>query len=127
MPKPARTVLVIGGDSHMRRFIRAGLGRYNYSIDEAENAAAARSAAAGTEPDLIVLDLEAPPVGWADEMKSLRAWTNAPVIVLSTHAHEDKDHLREIGVADCLVKPIGITELAARCEAALRRHDGSAD
>jgi CheY-like chemotaxis protein len=118
---PAKTVLVIGGDWHMRRFVRAGLERYGYSIEEAENEAAAKGVASGIKPDLVVLDIEAPPAGWADVLESLRAWSKAPVIVLSTHAHEGhKGHLHEIGVAACLVKPIGITELAARCEAALR-------
>jgi CheY-like chemotaxis protein len=125
---PARTVLVIGDDWHMRRFVRAGLERYGYSIKEAENEAAAKSVASAIKPDLVVLDIEAPPVGWADVLEGLRAWLDAPVILLSTHAHEGPiGHLRKTGVAACLVKPIGIAELAARCEAAWRHRDDVLD
>jgi len=108
----------------MRRFVRAGLERYGYSVEEAENEVAAKSVASGIKPDLVVLDIEAPPVGWADVLENMRAWLDAPVILLSAHAHEDPvGHLHGIGVAACLVKPIGIAELAARCEAALRRRE----
>jgi DNA-binding response OmpR family regulator len=123
-----KTVLVIGSDWHMRRFIRAGLERYDYVIEEAENPAAAMGVASIIKPDLVVLDLDAPPVSWAAALGSLRAWSDAPVIVLATQVHEDSEgYLREIGVAGCLVKPIGMSELAALCEAAVRRDDNSAD
>jgi two-component system KDP operon response regulator KdpE len=58
----------------------------------------------------------------------VRAWSNVPVIVLSTEAAEEqKVKLLKLGADDYIVKPFGIPELAARCEAALRRYHKSAD
>jgi two-component system, OmpR family, KDP operon response regulator KdpE len=46
--------------------------------------------------------------------------------VLSIEADEDqKVHLLKVGADDYVVKPFGIAELAARCEAALRRYHKS--
>jgi two-component system KDP operon response regulator KdpE len=46
--------------------------------------------------------------------------------VLSIEADEEqKVHLLKVGADDYVVKPFGIAELAARCEAALRRYHKS--
>jgi two-component system, OmpR family, KDP operon response regulator KdpE len=51
-----------------------------------------------------------------------RSWSNVPVIVQSTRAEEDhKVHFLRSGADDYIIKPFGIAELAARCEAAMRR------
>jgi two-component system, OmpR family, KDP operon response regulator KdpE len=48
--------------------------------------------------------------------------------VLSIEADEDhKVHLLRSGADDYVIKPFGIAELAARCEAALRRYHKSID
>jgi two-component system, OmpR family, KDP operon response regulator KdpE len=61
-------------------------------------------------------------------LESVRAWSNVPIIVLSIEsAEEQKVMLLKLGADDYIVKPFGIAELAARCEAALRRYRKSAD
>jgi two-component system, OmpR family, KDP operon response regulator KdpE len=61
-------------------------------------------------------------------LESVRAWSNVPVIVLSIESSEEqKVILLKLGADDYIVKPFGIAELAARCEAALRRYHKSAD
>jgi two-component system KDP operon response regulator KdpE len=80
------------------------------------------------QPDLIVLDLGLPDMSGVDVVESLRAWSNVPVIVLSIEsAEEQKVMLLKLGADDYVVKPFGIAELAARCEAALRRYHKSTD
>ena len=60
-------------------------------------------------------------------LETIRSWSNVPVIVLSMASDEAlKVRLLKIGADDYVVKPFGIAELAARCEAALRRYRLSA-
>jgi len=128
MRKPANTVLVIDDESQIRRFICAGLELHGYSVREADSGAAGLSAVAHIQPDLIILDLRLPDMSGVEVLETIRSWSNVPVIVLSIEADEvQKVHLLKIGADDYVVKPFGIAELAARCEAALRRYHKAAD
>jgi two-component system, OmpR family, KDP operon response regulator KdpE len=128
MRKPANTILVIDGEAQTRRFIGAGLELHGYAVREADSGAAGLSAAAHLRPELIVLELGLPDISGIEVLETIRSWSNVPVIVLSTRSDEDrKVHLLKIGADDYVVKPFGIAELAARCEAALRRYHKAAD
>jgi two-component system, OmpR family, KDP operon response regulator KdpE len=128
MSKPANSVLVIDDEPQIRRFVGAGLELHGYTVKEANTGAAGLSAAAHMQPDVIVLDLGLPDMGGIEVLESVRAWSNVPIIVLSIEsAEEQKVMLLKLGADDYIVKPFGIAELAARCEAALRRYHKSAD
>ena len=61
-------------------------------------------------------------------LQTVRSWSNVPVILLSIEAEEDhKVHFLRSGADDYVIKPFGIAELAARCEAAIRRYHKSDD
>jgi two-component system, OmpR family, KDP operon response regulator KdpE len=128
MRKPANTVLVIDDEPQIRRFISAGLELYGYSVREAENGSAGLNAVAHARPDLIILDLGLPDMSGIEVLQTIRSWSNVPIIVLSVQADEDqKVHLLRSGADDYMAKPFGIAELAARCEAALRRYHKAVD
>jgi two-component system, OmpR family, KDP operon response regulator KdpE len=128
MPKSANSVLVIDDEPQIRRFVAAGLELHGYLVKEVETGAAGLSAAAHMQPDVIVLDLGLPDMSGIEVLESVRAWSNVPIIVLSIDsAEEQKVMLLKLGADDYIVKPFGIAELAARCEAALRRYHKSAD
>jgi two-component system KDP operon response regulator KdpE len=128
MGKPTNTILVIDDEPQIRRFISAGLELYGYSVREAENGATALDLAARIHPDVIVLDLGLPDMSGIEVLETIRSWSNVPVIVLSIQGDEDqKVHLLKSGADDYVVKPFGIAELAARCEAALRRYHKGAE
>src|SRR5580692_5342000 len=128
MAKPTITVLVIDDEPQIRRFVSAGLELYGYLVREAENGSAALRLAAHIHPDLIILDLGLPDMSGLEVLETIRSWSDVPVIVLSIQSDEDqKVRLLKIGADDYVVKPFGIAELAARCEAALRRYHKSAD
>jgi two-component system KDP operon response regulator KdpE len=128
MRKPANTVLVIDDEPQIRRFISAGLELYGYSVREAENGSAGLNAVAHARPDLIILDLALPDMSGMEVLQTIRSWSNVPIIVLSIQADEEqKVHLLRSGADDYMTKPFGIAELAARCEAALRRYHKATD
>jgi two-component system, OmpR family, KDP operon response regulator KdpE len=128
MPKAANTILVIDDEPQIRRFLKAGLELYGYLVGEAENGSAGLNAVAHSRPDLIILDLGLPDMSGLDVLNTVRSWSNVPVIVLSVQVDEEqKVHLLRSGADDYVVKPFGIAELAARCEAALRRYHKAID
>jgi two-component system, OmpR family, KDP operon response regulator KdpE len=126
MHKSANTILVIDPERQIRRFVAAGLELYGYAVTEAENGAAGLSTAI-QRPDLIILDPALPDMNGDDVLSTVRSWSNVPVIILSVRSEEEqKVHFLRAGADDYITKPFGIAELAARCEAALRRyHKGS--
>ena len=116
-------VLVIDDEAQIRRFLRAGFELHDYTVLEAENAAAGLRTATTEKPDLIILDLNLPDLDGSEVLERIRSWSNVPVIVLSIQADEhEKVRLLKLGADDYVVKPFGISELLARGEAALRRH-----
>jgi two-component system, OmpR family, KDP operon response regulator KdpE len=128
MRKAANTILVIDDEPQIRRFVKAGLELYGYSVSEAENGAAGLNAIAHSGPDLIILDLGLPDMSGLEVLNTIRSWSNVPVIVLSVQVDEEqKVHLLRSGADDYMIKPFGIAELAARCEAALRRYHKAID
>jgi two-component system, OmpR family, KDP operon response regulator KdpE len=124
----ANTVLVIDDEPQIRRFISAGLKLYGYRVREAENGSAGLNAAAHFQPNLIILDLALPDMSGIEVLETVRSWSNVPVIALSIQADEErKVQLLRSGADDYMIKPVGIAELAARCEAALRRDNKTVD
>jgi two-component system, OmpR family, KDP operon response regulator KdpE len=116
-------VLVIDDEAQIRRFLRAGFELHGFAVLEAENATVGLKAATFNAPDLIILDLNLPDLEGSEVLERIRSWSNVPIIVLSIHADEqEKVRLLRLGADDYVVKPFGIAELLARCEAALRRH-----
>jgi two-component system KDP operon response regulator KdpE len=128
MGKSANRILIIDDEPQIRRFVSAGLDFYGYSVSEAEKGIAGLNAVARTRPDLIILDLSLPDINGLEVLNTVRSWSNVPVIVLSIEADEEqKVRLLRSGADDYMTKPFGIAELAARCEAALRRYHKAAD
>jgi two-component system, OmpR family, KDP operon response regulator KdpE len=128
MSKPANRILLIDDELQIRRFVAVGLELYGYSVSEAEKGVTGLKAAAHTRPDLVILDLALPDMSGFEVLKTIRSWSNVPVIVLSVEADEEQKVLLLRGGADDYVtKPFAIGELAARCEAALRRFHKSVD
>jgi two-component system KDP operon response regulator KdpE len=78
---------------------------------------------AGTDhPDAVVLDLGLPGIGGLQFLRSFRAWSDAPVVILSARETEpDKITGLDAGADDYVTKPFGMGELLARLRAALRR------
>ncbi len=128
MHKAANKVLVIDHEQQIRRFITAGLELYGFSVSEAENGVTGLNAVAHMRPDLVVLDPALADIGGTEVLNTIRSWSNVPVIILSARADEEqKVHFLRSGADDYMTKPFGVAELAARCDAALRRYHKGPD
>jgi len=118
---PGPSILVVEDEPHMRRFLRASLTSNGYRVLEAGTMAEAGLVATSHNPELYLVDLGLPDGDGLDLTKSLRAWTAAPVIVLSARGRElDKVAALDAGADDYLTKPFGVGELLARLRVAIR-------
>jgi two-component system KDP operon response regulator KdpE len=121
-------VLIVDDDIRLLRALRITLTARGYAITTAADGRTALRAAAERKPDAIVLDLGLPDLDGADVITQLRAFTNAPIIVLSARVEStDKVQALDRGADDYVTKPFGVDELLARLRAAVRRAAGSSD
>ena len=117
-------VLVVEDEPQVRRFLRASLTSHGYRLVEATTVHEAQQLATSHLPELFLLNLGLPDGDGIELTRSLREWTNAPIIVLSARGREeDKVNALDAGADDYLTKPFGVSELLARIRVALRHAD----
>jgi two-component system KDP operon response regulator KdpE len=115
-------VLVIDDEQSIRRYLRACLSAHGYELFEAATGQEGLQAVPAARPDLIILDLGLPDLDGVDVTRSLREWTQIPILILSVRDQErDKVAALDAGADDYLTKPFGSAELLARIRVALRR------
>jgi two-component system KDP operon response regulator KdpE len=122
-----RRVLIIDDEPQISRVLAVGLNANGYRTDIAMDGREGLAAAPRFGPDVIIVDLGLPDIDGVEVIKSLRRWTQIPVIVLSARsADSDKVQALDAGADDCIAKPFDEAELLARLRAAIRRA-GQAD
>jgi two-component system KDP operon response regulator KdpE len=115
-------VLVVDDEEQILRALRTSLRGAGYEVETADSAEHALAAAAMRPPEAVILDLVLPDGTGTDVCRELRAWSTAPVIVLSAVGEEaEKVAALDAGADDYVTKPVGIDELLARLRAVLRR------
>jgi len=116
------TVLVVDDEPKIRAILADALRGEARRVIEASTGREALAAAERERPQLIVLDLGLPDLDGLEVCRRIRAWSSAPIVVLSARAaEEDKTSLLEAGADDYVTKPFGTAELRARVQAQLRR------
>ena len=115
-------ILIVEDEQSISNFISMVLNANGYDTIIVGSGEEALTMIASHCPDLIVLDLGLPDMDGMEVLKSVRKWSNLPVVVVSARNHEhDKVDALDYGADDYLVKPFGTSELLARIRVALRR------
>ena len=115
-------VLVVDDEPQILHALGTTLRGAGYEVETAACAEDALARAAARPPEAVILDLVLPDRSGVEVCRSLREWTQAPVIVLSVVGDErEKVAALDAGADDYVTKPFGIDELLARLRAALRR------
>ncbi len=115
-------VLVVDDEAQLARALAITLKAHGYDVEIALDGRTALAAASSRPPDLVVLDLGLPDLDGVHVVEALRAWSSAPVVVLSARQEQSqKVAALDAGADDYVTKPFGMDELLARVRAGLRR------
>jgi two-component system KDP operon response regulator KdpE len=115
------TILLVDDEKQIHRFLRPLLESSGFAVRPAETGAEALREAASHPPALILLDLGLPDIDGQAVLPRLRAFCQAPVIVLSARDRPaEKIAALDAGANDYVEKPFDVGELMARIRAALR-------
>jgi two-component system, OmpR family, KDP operon response regulator KdpE len=115
-------ILVVVSEPHVLRALSAALAKAGYEPATAATAQEALTLAAFHPPAAVILDLLLPDADGTAVCRELRAWTDAPVIVLMTEQVEGRTiEALDAGADDVVIKPLSLDELLARLRAVLRR------
>lgn len=117
----APSLLLVDDEPQILRALTPALQAAGYAVETAANGDDALARLAAAPCDAVILDLGLPDLDGKDVIRRMRAWSDAPVIVLSARDMEsEKIAALDAGADDYVSKPIGIGELLARVRAALR-------
>ncbi|MCM1045728.1 MAG: response regulator transcription factor [Candidatus Gastranaerophilales bacterium] len=113
--------LLIDDDRNVSALISSILTANNYQVIAAFSGKEGLSLAASFCPDIVLLDLNLPDINGYEIIKSIRSWSNIPIIVISAHNEEqEKVTAFDLGADDYITKPFGTAELVARVRTSLR-------
>jgi DNA-binding response OmpR family regulator len=112
-------VLVVEDDEGIASALVRGLRREGYDVTWASTAAQAERS---MPAHVVILDLGLPDRDGLELCRSLRATSDAAILVVTARADEsDRVAALDVGADDYVVKPFGFAELFARIRAVLRR------
>ncbi|MBK9714959.1 MAG: response regulator transcription factor [Kouleothrix sp.] len=115
-------ILVVDDDLELLGLIGFALRQAGYLVVEADDGAAALSAFAREQPDMVILDVNLPSMSGFDVCRQIRAEGTTPIMMLTVRSSEE-DQVRGLddGADDYLTKPFSPRTLLARVRALLRR------
>jgi DNA-binding response OmpR family regulator len=115
-------VVVIEDDPSISELLQLYLAREGYQVYAAAFGAEGVEAVRVHCPALVVLDLMLPDGSGFEFLKTIRGFSQSPLIILTAKdAEQDKILGLELGADDYMVKPFSPGELVARARAVQRR------
>jgi two-component system, OmpR family, KDP operon response regulator KdpE len=121
-------ILVCDDEPQILRALRVVLTDAGFEVMTAASADEALDAAAVRPPEAAIIDLVLPDRDGVDVTRSLREWSDMPIVVLSAVADEtEKVRALNAGADDYVTKPFGPEELVARIHAVMRRAVGAGE
>jgi two-component system KDP operon response regulator KdpE len=115
-------ILVCDDELQILRALKVILRDGGFEPISAATADEALDAVAVQRPDAAIIDLVLPDGDGIEVCRSIREWSEMPIIVLSAVGEEaEKIRALDAGADDYVTKPFGPDELVARLKRALRR------
>jgi len=115
-------ILVVDDEKLLVKGIKYNLEQEGYQVVTAFDGEEAVRLAHDSSVDLILLDIMLPKLDGLSVCRSIRGFSNVPIIMLSAKSEDiDKILGLEYGADDYITKPFNIREVTSRIKAILRR------
>ena len=119
-------IVVVDDEAPAREMVADYLKLHGFDVTMCDGGASLRECIAKQMPDLIVLDLNMPEEDGLSIVRTLKAQSAVPVIMLTATASPiDRVVGLELGADDYIAKPCELRELLARIRSVLRRAAGA--
>lgn len=116
-------ILVVDDEKVIVKAIKFNLVQEGYTVETAFDGEEAINLAHDESIDLILLDLMLPKVDGFTVCRTIRSFSNVPIIMLTAKGEDiDKILGLEYGADDYITKPFNILEVKARIKAIIRRN-----
>ena len=121
-----RKILVAEDDADILNLLKIYLESSGFQVLTAQNGEVAWQLLQAEKIDLAVLDIMMPKMDGWETCKTIRRYSQVPIIMLTARS-EERDELLgfELGVDEYITKPFSPKILVARIEAILRRGSGT--
>ena len=122
-----RRILVVDDEARMRKLVKDFLANKGFYVEEAgDGEEAVDKFFAQKDIALVLLDVMMPKMDGWEVLKTIRKYSQVPVIMLTARS-EERDELQgfSLGVDEYISKPFSPKILVARVEAILRRSNAS--
>lgn len=114
-------ILICDDETQILRALRVILGDAGFEVVPATTAREALDAIAVRPPEAAIIDLVLPDGDGVDVCRTIREWSEMPILVLSAVGDErEKVRALDAGADDYVSKPFAVGELLARLRVALR-------
>jgi two-component system KDP operon response regulator KdpE len=122
-------ILVVDDEVQILRALKTNLEARDYKVWTARDGEEAIRLIGDVNPDLLILDLGLPKKSGLDVLRSLRSWSDIPVIIVSARDGDpDKIAALDEGADDYLTKPFSasswqgcVPRFAVVCRSSCRR------
>ena len=115
-------IIIVEDDPGISKYLQAALRSHEYDTLLAPDGKTALEMIASHCPDLLLLDLGLPDMDGSEIIRSVRAWSRMPIIIISARSAEiDKASALDMGADDYLTKPFLTQELLLRIQRILQR------
>ncbi|WP_124054591.1 response regulator [Arcanobacterium ihumii] len=115
-------ILVVEDDAQLASTLSVILRTHGYDVAISRNGTEAIKISSHEIPQLVLLDIGLPDINGLDVLRTIRTWSDIPVVIVSArHEIEARINALDEGADDFVTKPFVAGELLARIRAALRR------
>lgn len=120
-----KSILIVEDEYRMRSLLQDYFANEGYEVVEAEDGEAALLKFKEAKVDLIILDIMMPHMdGWT-VCRTIRNFSDVPIIILTAKSEEDDKLLGyELGADDYITKPFSLKILMAKVKVLLKRAEG---
>lgn len=112
-------ILIVDDEAQFRRVLRIALATRGHDVREAASGADALAILHADPAQLVLLDWQMPGLDGLQTCHAIRAWSNVPIIMVTSRDQNGRDQALAAGACDYVSKPFELDRLISSVDRAL--------